>query len=60
MSEMIVLINEHLRQMDEQQLNEVLEFLKRYHLKDDVNFSVISHALDIINERPELLKELAK
>ena len=57
---MKLFIQNQIEQLNEQQLTQVYEFLKGIDSKKEVNPIVISHALQIMNEREKVLEKLAQ
>lgn len=59
-AELKLIIKNQIEQLDEQQLKQVIEFLKDIDNLSEINPLVLSKAIQIMNEREKVLEKLAQ
>ena len=59
-AELKLIIHNQIEQLDEQQLKQVIEFLKYTDNLSEINPLVLSKAIQIMNEREKVIEKLAQ
>lgn len=59
-AELKLIIHNQIEHLDEQQLKQVIEFLKDIDNLSEINPLVLSNAMQIMNEREKVLEKLAQ